>query len=99
MREVAILKTVGATRRTLVGMLCMEFAVIGSAAGLIGGALAVVGSGILIGQLLDTTYKFSWLPVFPAALITAVLTVLTGCIASYGVLDRKPLDILRQIES
>ena len=30
---------------------------------------------------------------------TAVLTVLTGCIASYGVLDRKPLDILRQIES
>jgi putative ABC transport system permease protein len=99
MREVAILKTVGATRRTLVGMLCAEFAVIGTAAGLIGGALSVVGSGILIGQLLDTTYKFSWLPVFPAALITAVLTIVTGCIASYGVLDRKPLDILRQIES
>jgi hypothetical protein len=30
---------------------------------------------------------------------TAVLTVITGCIASYGILDRKPLDILRQIES
>jgi putative ABC transport system permease protein len=98
-REVAILKTVGATRGTLIRMFCMEFAVIGSAAGFIGGVLAVVGSGILIGQLLDTPYKFSWLPVLAAALITSALTVVTGWLASYGILGRKPLDILRQIES
>jgi putative ABC transport system permease protein len=99
MREVAILKTVGATRGTLIRMFCAEFAVIGSAAGVVGGVLAAIASGILIGQLLDTSYKFSWMPVFAAALITLVLTVLTGWLASYGVLDRKPLDILRQIES
>ena len=40
MREVAILKTVGVTRGTLIRMFCAEFAVIGSAAGLIGGGLA-----------------------------------------------------------
>jgi hypothetical protein len=28
-----------------------------------------------------------------------MLTVITGWLASYGVLDRKPLDILREIES
>jgi putative ABC transport system permease protein len=99
MREVAILKTVGATRGTLIRMFCMEFAVIGSAAGFVGGALAAVASGILIGQLLDTAYKFSWFPVFAAGVITAPLTVITGWLASYGVLDRKPLDILRQVES
>jgi putative ABC transport system permease protein len=99
MREVAILKTVGATRGTLIRMFCTEFAVIGSAAGFVGGALAAVASGILIGQLLDTAYKFSWFPVLAAALITAPLTVVTGWLASYGVLDRKPLDILRQVES
>jgi putative ABC transport system permease protein len=99
MREMAILKTIGATRRTLVGMLCAEFAIIGSAAGLIGGGLGAIGSAILIGQLLDTAYRFTWQPVLAAAAITAVLTVITGCIASYGILDRKPLDILRQIES
>ncbi len=98
-REVAILKTVGATRGTLVRMFCAEFAVIGSAAGLIGGGLAAASSAILIGQLLDTSYKFSWLPVFAAAGLTCVLTILTGWLASYGILDRKPLDILRQIES
>ena len=98
-REVAILKTIGATRGTLVRMFCAEFAVIGSAAGLIGGGLAAASSAILIGQLLDTSYKFSWLPIFAAAALTCVLTVLTGWLASYGILDRKPLDILRQIES
>jgi putative ABC transport system permease protein len=99
MREVAILRTVGATRGVLLRTLCTEFLVIGSAAGLIGGALAALSSGILIGELLDTSYKFSWLPILAAPVITAALTVLTGCIASYGILDRKPLDILRQIES
>src|SRR5262249_29473330 len=99
MREVAILKTVGATRGTVLKMLCLEFAVIGSVAGLIGGAMAAIASGIFIGQLLDTAYVFSWVPVAAAALVTATLTVLTGWLASYGVLDRKPLDILRQVES
>jgi putative ABC transport system permease protein len=98
-RETAVLKTVGATRGTLIRMFCVEFAVIGSAAGLIGGALAAAASAILIGQLLDTAYKFTWLPVFVAAAVTCGLTVLTGWLASYGILDRKPLDILRQIES
>ncbi len=99
MREVAILRTVGATHGTLVRMLCAEFAVIGSAAGLAGGVLGAIASSVMIGQILDTPYKFSWPPVFAAMAITAVLTVVTGWLASYGILNRKPLDILRQIES
>jgi putative ABC transport system permease protein len=99
MREVAILKTVGATRGTLVRMFCAEFAVIGSAAGLIGSLLGAILSGVLIGEILETSYRFSWLPGAVATVITAILTVAAGGLASYGILDRKPLDILRQIES
>jgi putative ABC transport system permease protein len=99
MREVAILKTVGATRGTLIRMLCAEFAVIGSAAGLIGGGLGVILSAVLIGQILDTPYKFTWPPILVASVTTAILTVLAGWLASYGILNRKPLDILRQIEA
>src|SRR5262249_20370374 len=40
MREIAILRTVGAARATLLRMFCTEFAVLGSAAGLMGGVLA-----------------------------------------------------------
>jgi putative ABC transport system permease protein len=98
-REVAILKTVGVTRGTLIRMFSTEFALIGSAAGLIGGGLAAVASAILVGQLLGTPYKFTWIPVFITAIVTSLLTVVTGWLASYGILSRKPLDILRQIES
>jgi putative ABC transport system permease protein len=99
MREVAILKTVGASRSALMRMFCTEFAVVGSAAGLIGGVLAGIASSVLIRQLLETPYTFSWIPVIAAGAITTLLTVLTGWLASFGILDRKPLDILRQIES
>jgi putative ABC transport system permease protein len=99
MREVAILRTIGATRASMVRMFCTEFAVIGSAAGLLGGAMGAILSAILVGELLDTPYKFTWPPVLLAAPVTAVVTVITGWLASYGILDRKPLDILRQIES
>lgn len=98
MREVAILRTVGATRGMLIRMFCAEFAVLGSVAGLVGGGLGVIVSAILIGQLLDTSYNLTWPPIFAAAAITAVLTVVTGWLASYGILDRKPLEILRQVE-
>jgi putative ABC transport system permease protein len=99
MREVAVLKTIGATRGALIRMFCVEFALIGSAAGLVGGALATIASGILIGELLETPYTFSWTPVLAAALAMSALTVMTGCMASFGILRRKPLDILRQIET
>src|SRR5205823_3141779 len=90
MREIAILKTIGAKRATLVRMFCTEFVIIGSAAGLIGGVLAGIASSILIKQLLETPYRFSWIPVLAAGAITALLTVLTGALATVGILDRKP---------
>jgi putative ABC transport system permease protein len=99
MREVAILKTVGASRSALARMFCTEFAIVGAAAGLIGGVLAGIASSVLIRRLLETPYTFSWIPVIAAGAITTLLTVLTGWLACVGILDRKPLDILRQIES
>jgi putative ABC transport system permease protein len=98
MREVAILKTVGATRNRLVRIFSTEFATIGIVAGLVGSVLGSGLSVILISRLLDTPYHFTWLPAVVATVITAALTVSAGWIASYGVLSQKPLEILRNIE-
>jgi putative ABC transport system permease protein len=98
MREVAIFRTVGATKKSLVRIFSAEFVLIGIAAGLLGSVLATLLSSILVGQLLDAPYHFRWLPAGVATAITAVLTVTAGWVASYGVLRRKPLDILRNIE-
>jgi putative ABC transport system permease protein len=99
MREVAILKTVGATRGMLVRMFSAEFAVIGSTAGFVGSVLGAGLSAFFISELLETPYRFSWRPVIVASIATAIVTIAAGWLASYGVLNRKPLDILRQIES
>jgi putative ABC transport system permease protein len=98
MREVAIFRTVGATRSALVRIFFAEFVVIGSAAGLLGAILAAILSSVLVAQLLDAPYHFRWTPVAAAARITALLSVAAGWAASYGVLRQKPLDILRNVE-
>jgi putative ABC transport system permease protein len=95
MREVAILKTVGATQGTLVRIFSTEFATIGIVAGLTGSLLGTALSVVLISRLLDTPYHFSWIPAAVATVVTAVLTVAAGWLASAGVLRQKPLEILR----
>lgn len=98
MREVAILKTVGASRRMLVSIFSTEFATIGIVAGLVGSFLGTGLSVILISRLLDSPYHFAWIPVVVATALTGLLTVSAGWIASYGVLGQKPLEILRNVD-
>jgi putative ABC transport system permease protein len=98
MREVAIFKTVGATRSRLVRIFSTEFVTLGIVAGLVGSVLGSGMSVILISRLLDTPYHFTWIPILVATGITAALTVSAGWIASFGILRQKPLEILRSVE-
>ena len=98
-REVAILKTVGATRRRIVGVFSIEFLVLGLAAGLIGSLLAAGFTAIVIQQLMDGSYTFNGLPLVVATGLTALLAVITGWAASFRVLNQKPLEVLRQADA
>ncbi len=73
-----------------------EFLIIGSAAGLVGGTLAAITSHFLLGRLLDTTFTFQWIPFVTGIAATALLSIGTGWLASRGVLNHKPLEILRE---
>jgi putative ABC transport system permease protein len=95
-REVALLKTLGATRSQVAGIQAAEFLIIGSAAGLIGGILASVAAHFLLGNLLKTQFEFQWLPFLVGTAATALLAIATGWLVNRGVLNHKPLEILRQ---
>jgi putative ABC transport system permease protein len=93
--EAAILRTLGASTRTLGAMLALEYCALGLLAGLIG-ALGALGLSWAV-----TRHLFE-IPWQPAPLLLAVGTVLTmllvgtiGVLASADVLRKKPLGTLR----
>ncbi len=94
-REVVILKTLGATRQRIAKIFSVEFFVIGSVAGLMGGMLAGGFGWILLNKLLKADTGVDVVPIVSAIGGTALLAVATGWLASYRTLGQKPLEILR----
>jgi putative ABC transport system permease protein len=94
-RDVALLKTLGATRSGVIGMFSVEFALLGLVAGLIGTAGGtVLAWGVLTrGMDLEWVWRPAILAVAP--LLTALLAVIAGIAASVGALRRRPIEVLR----
>jgi predicted lysophospholipase L1 biosynthesis ABC-type transport system permease subunit len=63
---------------------------------LVGGILAAIASYFLLGKLLDTKFEFQWIPLVTGIAATALLSTGTAWLASRGVLNHKPLEILRE---
>jgi putative ABC transport system permease protein len=95
MQEVAILKTLGASRRRIAAIFSVEFLMLGSVAGLLGSALACGFSAAALNTLLDIHFRPT--PVAPLATIalSAFVAVAAGWAACFRILERRPLEILR----
>ena len=94
-REVVVLKTLGATRARVATVFSIEFAVLGLVAGVVGIGFANLIARVLLKQL-TATYHFQWGWNAAALLGTAGLTVATGWMASHRILGQKPLEVLRE---
>ena len=94
-REAAILKALGATRRRVAGIFSVEFLLLGAVAGLMGGLLATGFTAALLAGLLDAPFTPDPLPALAAVALTALLAAGAGWGASWRILGRKPLEVLR----
>ncbi len=94
-RESAVLKTLGARRRTLVSIFSVEFAILGGAAGFLGGALATGFARLLMTRLLDARFDPEWRANLVTTLLTMALAIGAGWLASIRVLSHRPLEVLR----
>ncbi|HEY4379778.1 MAG TPA: FtsX-like permease family protein [Acidobacteriaceae bacterium] len=96
-REVVVLKTLGATRARIATTFSIEFAVLG----LVAGAVGIVFANFIAWALerftpLNLTFKPELALNLTALLAAAALTVITGWAASHRVLGQKPLEVLRE---
>jgi putative ABC transport system permease protein len=94
-REVVILKTLGATRKHAGRIFSVEFLTLGAVAGLMGALLASVFSRLLLKRLLDANFSFDPQATLIAVALTALLAQASGWLASFRILRQKPLEVLR----
>jgi putative ABC transport system permease protein len=94
-REVALLKTLGMTRRGVAATFAAEYALIG----LVAGGIGTLGATALAYGVVTRGFQISW-QLDPLSLTvalggTVVLAVVAGLAASYRALQRRPIEVLR----
>lgn len=94
-RETVVLKTLGATRRTIIAVYSVEYLVLGTLSALVGVCFANLLTRVLV-QRMQIHWHMEWNATFVAIFATAALATATGWIASYRILGLRPLEILRE---
>jgi putative ABC transport system permease protein len=94
-REVVVLKALGATRSRIAGVFSVEFVTLGLLAGIAGAVFADALSRILL-HVAEIPFVSDPVAECLAILLTTLLAVATGWVASYRILGQKPLEVLRE---
>ena len=98
-QESVLLKTLGASRKTVFRIMTIEYLFLGSFAALTGLVLSVGASWALAAFVFDGPFVPSLLPLAGAFAVVTGLTVGIGLLNSRGIYDRPPLDVLRTAET
>jgi putative ABC transport system permease protein len=95
LKESALLRTLGASRRQIRAILTTEYLFLGSFAAITGLLLALLGSWGLAHFFLEVPFVPPGLPLLISLIVIIGLTVLTGMFGSRGVTRQPPLEVLR----
>ena len=96
-REGALLKTLGATRRQLTRILLAEYLALGLLAGLVGTGLSVAGGWAMCHYVFELEYAVPLAPLAAVVAATSVLVGLVGMLASREVFRRTAVEVLRDV--
>lgn len=94
-RESVLLRVLGATRRQVLQILVVEYAVLGLLAAFTGVVLALGGAAALAWWVFKIPFAPDLAPAVWAVGIVTTLTLVTGLLAGRGVTSQPPLEVLR----
>jgi putative ABC transport system permease protein len=95
LRDVALLKTLGASSRVIAALLVIEYGLLGSVAGAVGAIGASILSWVVSTRVLEIQWRLEPLTLAAAVVLTAAIVGIAGVLSSVDVLRRKPLAVLR----
>jgi putative ABC transport system permease protein len=95
--DAVVLKTLGATRRRLIGAYALEYLLLGSATALFGVAAGSIAAWRVVTDVMNLS--FVWLPgpAAAAAFGALLVTVAFGLIGTFTALGHKPAPVLRNL--
>lgn len=96
MKESVLLRTIGASRKQVFVITALEYWFLGALAAFTGILLALAASWALAHYIFDTPFHPQVLPVVILFILVCMLTVVTGLANSRGLLNKPPLEVLRQ---
>ena len=96
-REGALLKALGATRRQLSRILLTEYLSLGALSALVGIGLATLGAWGFVHFVLTLDFALPWASLGVVFLATALLVTVIGLTASREVFRRTAMDVLREV--
>jgi len=97
LEEGLLLRTLGASRRTVSKIMNVEYLLLGSLATLTGVILSIAGSyGLAVGWF-DLSFHVAWPALIVCLLVITGLTMLVGKLGSIGMHSRAPMESLREV--
>jgi putative ABC transport system permease protein len=97
MREGVLLKTLGASRRQIIGIALTEYSALGALAGLTGAVLAGAAGWALMRFFFDVPFRLPVLPLGGLAAAAVLITAAVGLANSRPVLNQTPLAAIRDM--
>jgi putative ABC transport system permease protein len=96
LRETVLLRTLGATRRQLLQIQMVEYAILGVLASVVGCGLALASSELMARFVFETKGVFAPATLGGAVVSVVAVTLATGLLSNRGVATHPPLEVLRQ---
>jgi putative ABC transport system permease protein len=95
--DAVILKTLGATRRRLIGAYALEYLLIGLATAFFGVLAGSVAAWLVVTDVMLLTFNWMPMPALLAALGALAVTIVFGLIGTFSALGQKPASVLRNL--
>jgi putative ABC transport system permease protein len=95
--DAVILKTLGATRRRLIFVYALEYALLGLITAAIATVAGTLAGAYVVKEVMRFSFVFAGTTALLAALFSVLLTVLFGLVGTWRALGQKPASVLRNL--
>ncbi|GLR16145.1 ABC transporter permease [Portibacter lacus] len=93
--ESVLMRTLGAVKKQILRINMVEYGLLGALSSLTGIFIALLSSFLLVKFVFELEFAISWLPILVIFILVTLITILIGLANSREVVNKPPLEILR----